>query len=688
MAYGRKSKSAAVIGGGLLGLEAAKAMVDMKLKTSVVEFASRLMPRQIDEEGSKILVSKIESLGVDVLMNRGTEEIIGETNVEGMRFANHESIYVDMVVVSAGIRPQDELAKSIGLEVGSRGGIVVDNNMLTNDHDIYAIGECALFQEMIYGLVAPGYAMAETAVTHIMGASRAFNGADMSTKLKLMGVDVASIGNPFLEGEGIKNLQVKNTHTGIYKQLTVCKKNNTLKGAILVGDAADYGRLLQLYQNEIVLPEQLEALVFKGTGEDSLGGVDSLPDSAQICSCENVTKGQIVGAVQSGCQDVSAIKKCTKAGTGCGSCVTLVTDLLNAELEKAGVAVDKSLCEHFSHTRQELLEMIKLARLETFDQVLAKHGQGKGCEVCKPAVASMLASTFNDYISNQFHIQDTNDAFLANIQRNGTYSVVPRVPGGEVTPDQLIKMGEVAKKYNLYCKITGGQRVDLLGAHMNDLPAIWEELAEVGLESGHAYAKALRTVKSCVGSQWCRYGVGNSTQLAIDIENRYKGLRSPHKIKFAVSGCARECAEAQGKDVGIIATEKGWNLYVCGNGGMSPQHALLLVADIDSETLIKYIDRFLMYYVRTADRLMRTATWLNKLPGGLDKIKAVVVNDSLGLAEELEREMQHIVDTYQCEWKTTFENPERRKRYQHFVNTNDLDDRVEVQLERGQPQPV
>lgn len=687
-AYGEKSKSAAVVGGGLLGLEAAKAMVDMGLKTSVVEFASRLMPRQIDDEGSNILVSKIEELGVEVLLNRRTEEILGEGLVSGMKFAEHETLEVDMICVSAGIRPQDELALKFGLEVGPRGGIQVDRHMLTNDPDIYAIGECALFEGMIYGLVAPGYAMAETAMCHIMGDSKPFDGADMSTKLKLMGVDVASVGDPFLVGDNIKTLQVKNTAAGVYKQLTVDITDNTLKGAILVGDAADYGQLLQLYQNEMVLPEELDALVFKGGGESSLGGVGSLPDSAQICSCENVTKGQIVAAVKDGCQDVGSIKKCTKAGTGCGSCVTLVTDLLNSELEQSGIAVDKSLCEHFSYTRQELVELIKLSKLTTFDEVLEKHGKGHGCEICKPAIASILASTFNDYISNHHNIQDTNDEFLANIQRNGTYSVIPRVPGGELFPEQLIKMGEVAKKYNLYCKITGGQRVDLLGAHLQDLPSIWEELGEVGLESGHAYAKAVRTVKSCVGSQWCRFGVGDSTKLAIDIEHRYKGLRAPHKLKFAVSGCARECAEAQGKDVGIIATENGWNLYVCGNGGMTPQHAILLAADIDEETLMKYTDRFLMYYVRTADRLTRTATWLNKLPGGIDKVKAVVVEDSLGLADELEQEMQHIVETYQCEWKTTYTDPEKRKRYQHFINSNEKDSNIEMAMERGQLQPV
>jgi nitrite reductase (NADH) large subunit len=686
-AYAQKSKSAAVIGGGLLGLEAAKAMVDLNLKTSVVEFASRLMPRQIDQTGSDVLVKKIKALGVDVLMNRRTEAIIGSDKVEGMSFTGDENLCVDMVVVSAGIRPQDDLAKSAGLTVGPRGGIVVDSTMKTSDESIYAIGECALVEGMIYGLVAPGYAMAETVVADLKGESKLFKGADMSTKLKLMGVDVASIGDPFKDGESMASVEVKNGREGIYKKIVFDTKTNLICGAILVGDATEYGKLLQMYQNKMSLPDQVESLIVSGGGESSAMGIDALPDEAQICSCENVSKGSIVAAIQSGCKDVTSLKKCTKAGTGCGSCVSLVTDLLTSELEKSGEAVDKSLCEHFAHTRQELVEIIKLGRITTYEDLLMRYGKGQGCEICKPAVASVLASTWNEYVGNHYNLQDTNDAFLANMQKNGTYSVVPRIPGGELTPEQLIAIGQVAQEFKLYTKITGGQRIDLFGAHVGDLPAIWKKLIAAGLETGHAYAKSLRTVKSCVGETWCRYGVGDSTQLAIDLENRYKGLRAPHKIKMAVSGCARECAEAQGKDIGVIATEKGWNLYVCGNGGMKPQHAVLFAADIDRETLFKYIDRILMYYVRTADRLTRTATWLNKLPGGLAKLKAVVIEDTLGLGEELVREMNHIVSTYQCEWKTTVENPEALHRFSHFVNVPEKDDRVTFEKLRGQLQP-
>lgn len=688
LSYAKQCSSAAVIGGGLLGLEAAKAMVDLKLKTSVVEFAPRLMPRQIDQVGSEVLSKKIKMLGVDILLNCRTESVLGAEKVEGLKFTGSADLLVDMIVVSAGIRPQDDLAKSSGLTVGARGGIVVDYNMKTSDDSIYAIGECALYEGMIYGLVAPGYAMAETAVSHIKGETKAFKGADMSTKLKLMGVDVASIGDPFVEGPTIASSEVRNGREGIYKKVVFDTVTNLIRGAILVGDASDYGKLLQMYQNGLTLPDVVESILVAGGAQSAEFGVLSLPDTAQICSCENVTKGTIIEAIKGGVKSLPALKKCTKAGTGCGSCGVLVSEILNAELEKCGEAVDKSICEHFKYTRQELVEIIKLGQITTYDDLLKRYGKGHGCEICKPAVASILASTWNEYVGLHNQVQDTNDAFFANMQKNGTYSIVPRILGGELTPEKLVAIGLVAQEFKLYTKITGGQRIDLFGAHLGDLPIIWKKLIDAGFETGHAYAKSLRTVKSCVGETWCRYGVGDSTQLAIDLENRYKGLRAPHKIKMAVSGCARECAEAQSKDVGVIATEKGWNLYVCGNGGMKPQHALLLAADIDRDTLFRYVDRFLMYYVRTADRLTRTATWFNKLPGGLDKLKAIVIDDSLGLAQELEREMDHIAKTYQCEWKTTVENPEHLRRFTHFVNSPEKDNNIVFSELRGQLQPA
>lgn len=684
--YGKKCKSAAVIGGGLLGLEAAKALVDMDLKAHVVEFAPRLMPRQIDDAGSKMLQSKIEDLGVSIHLSKQTSQIVGGDNgVESMAFADDSELNVDMVVVSAGIRPRDELARACDLEIGSRGGIVVNDQLQTSDPNIFAIGECALHGGMIYGLVAPGYRMAEAVAQILTNQDGSFTGMDMSTKLKLMGVDVGSIGDPFVEGDEYREVVVSNEFTGIYKKLVLNSETGSLAGAILVGDTEDYGSLMGMYVSGKPCPEEAESLLV--TSSEGGGGVEDLPDEAPICSCENVTKGEIVGAIHDGKKTIPELKSCTKAGTGCGSCVTLVSDLLTSELEKTGEAIDKSLCEHFQHTRQDLYQLVRASGIRSFLELLDLHGSGSGCEICRPAVASILASVHNEPVLEHRSLQDTNDAFLANIQKNGTYSVVPRCPGGEITPDQLIAIGEVARDFNLYTKITGGQRVDLFGARLEQLPLIWERLIAAGLESGHAYAKALRTIKSCVGSTWCRFGVQDSTTLAIDLENRYKGLRAPHKIKSAVSGCARECAEAQSKDFGVIATEKGWNLYVCGNGGMTPRHADLLVSDVDRETLIKTIDRFLMYYVKTADRLTRTATWLNKLPGGLKHLKDVVLEDSLGICEQLEAEMQHIVDTYECEWKTAVETPSRRQRFSHFINNPYGDEKVKFGELRGQITP-
>ncbi|MFT6154855.1 MAG: nitrite reductase (NADH) large subunit, partial [Bermanella sp.] len=344
----------------------------------------------------------------------------------------------------------------------------------------------------------------------------------------------------------------------------------------------------------------------------------------------------------------------------------------------------------FPLTRQDIYTIVKVEGIKTFNELLSKHGKGHGCEICKPLVGSVLASVWNEYVLDDKHIglQDTNDIYLGNMQKDGTYSVVPRMPAGEVTPDGLIEIGQIAKDYGLYTKLTGGQRVDLFGAQLHELPGIWKRLIDAGFETGHAYGKSLRTVKSCVGSTWCRFGVDDSVSLAIELEDRYKGLRAPHKIKFAVSGCTRECAEAQSKDVGVIATENGWNMYVCGNGGMKPRHTDLLAQDLDKETLIKYIDRFLMFYVKTADRLQRTSVWMDNLEGGLDYLKEVVLEDKLGLAEELEAQMQSLVGTYQCEWKTTLENPEKLKRFSHFINADSKDENIQLVKERGQLRPA
>lgn len=691
MAYGRQVKKAAVIGGGLLGLEAAKALLDIGLETHVVEFAPRLMPRQLDDAGAEILTQKLRQLNIHIHTSKNTRSVIGNGSVEGLAFADQSCLEVEMLVISAGIRPRDELAKTCGLAVHNRGGMLVNDYMQTNDPTIFAIGEAAVYNNMVYGLVAPGYEMANVVVQQLNAdTSRRFTGFDMSTKLKLIGIDVGSFGDPFAMTPGSIPIAFKDRRKGIYKRINISEDGKHLLGGILVGDAEAYNMLHQMVVNKMPLPENPETLIgIGGAPADEGAGVQHLPDAAQICACENVTKGDIVAQVaNAGATSLNAIKKATKACTGCGGCTPMVNDLLKITLEQLGHTVKNTLCEHFSFSRQELFHIIKTTGIKNYQELLSKHGKGDGCEICKPAVASLLASIWNELIAEQDTIQDTNDRFLANIQRGGTYSVVPRVAGGEITPDKLMVLGHVAKKYDLYTKITGGQRIDLFGARVDQLPAIWKELIEAGFESGHAYGKALRTIKSCVGSSWCRYGVQDSVSFAIFIENRYKGLRAPHKIKGAVSGCIRECAEAQSKDFGIIATEKGWNLYVGGNGGARPQHAKLLVADVDTDTCVKYIDRFLMFYLRTAEPLTRTATWLNKLEGGLSYLYDVVVNDSLGIGEELENDMRKLIAQYQCEWKSVVENPTLRARFTHFVNDPTPDPTLQFVDQRGQKCPA
>lgn len=687
IAYGETVRKAAVIGGGLLGLEAAKATYDLGLETHVVEFAPRLMPRQIDDAGSKVLVSKINSLGVQVHLNKNTKEFLGNGKIEGMSFADGSELDVKMVVVSAGIKPRDELARTCGIEVGQRGGVVVNERLRTSDPSIFAIGEVALFNGMIYGLVAPGYEMAEIAAANLTGQERTFKSADMSTKLKLMGVDVASFGNAFADEKGAKAITFEDPFQGTYKKLLFNTEGTKLLGGILVGDAAEYSTLSIMAKSDKPLAiSPGELLVPKKSGGNDLA---EMADEAQVCSCNNVSKSKICDSIRDkNLCSVDEVKKCTKAGTGCGGCVPLVTDIFKAEMKKSGQKVNNSLCEHFAFTRQELFEIVKIKGIKSFTALIATHGKGNGCEICKPAVASILASLWNENIVDHTTIQDTNDRFLANIQRGGTYSIVPRVPGGEITPEKLIVLGQVAKKYGLYTKITGGQRVDLFGAPVHQLPEIWEELVDGGFESGHAYGKALRTVKSCVGTTWCRYAVGDSVGFAVRVENRYKGVRAPHKVKAAVSGCVRECAEAQGKDFGLIATEKGWNLYVCGNGGAKPRHADLLASDLDEETCLKYIDRFMMYYIQTADRLTRTSVWLDKMDGGIDYLRDVIVNDKLNIAADLERQMQFLVDTYKCEWAEVVRDPEKRRLFKQFVNTDETESTIEFVTEREQKRPA
>ncbi len=691
-ALGRPAK-VLVAGGGLLGLEAAGGLHKLGAEASVVHSGGWLMSAQLDEGAGQALSRLITAQGLTLhLGTRPRNIVVTDGQVEAVRFSNSTTVAADIVIFAIGISPRDELARDAGLELGTRGGIVVGSDCRSSDPNIWAIGEVACVQGRCIGLVAPANAMAETVADRLLGGAAEFTTIDDATKLKLSGVDVASFGDAMGATEGALEIVYADPARGLYQKLVMSDDARTLLGGIFVGDASPYAALRPLLGRE--LSAEPGAYLSAGGAEAPVG--DTLPDDALVCSCNNVRVGTVRDAVHTGsdggpCHDLGELKTCTRAGTQCGSCVPLVKKLLEGELAKSGATLSTALCEHFAMSRQDLFESVRVLGLRSFDEIIERFGSGRGCDICKPVVGSILASQGNGYILDDGRgtLQDTNDRAMANMQKDGTYSVVPRIPGGEITPAKLAVIAEVATQYGLYTKITGGQRIDLFGARLDQLPDIWRILVDAGFESGQAYGKALRNVKSCVGSTWCRFGVQDSVSMAIQLELRYRGLRAPHKFKFGVSGCARECAEARGKDVGVIASDKGWNLFVGGNGGFQPSHGQLLASDLDDETLIRYIDRYMMYYIRTADRLQRTARWMEELDGGLDHVYDVVVNDSLGLAADLEAAMERHVDTYEDEWAATLADPERLRRFRSFVNAPATPDpSIGRVLERGQTRPA
>jgi nitrite reductase (NADH) large subunit len=689
--FGRPA-NVTVIGGGLLGLEAAGGVQRLGANTTIVDGATWLMPTQLDQGAGMALGRLIHGQGIHLeLGHRPTDILVAETGqVLGLTLDDGRQLSADLVVWSIGIRARDELARAAGLEIGPRGGIVIGDDCASSVPGIWAIGEVASVDGRCIGLVAPANAMAEVVADRLNGGQARFPGIDDATKLKLSGVEVASFGDAFGASESALEVVYADPARGLYQKVVVSSDAKTLLGGIFVGDASPYLSLRPLLGRS--LPAEPGAYLSASGAE--LPSSSDMPDDAQLCSCNNVSFGTVRAAIHGDhgdpVTDLGELKACTRAGTQCGSCVPLLKKVLETELTKAGIAVSHALCEHIPISRSELFESVRALQLTSFDQIMARFGTGLGCDVCKPTIASILASQSSSYIldAGRGGLQDTNDRALANMQKDGSYSVVPRIPGGEITPEKLIVIGQVAAEFNLYTKITGGQRIALFGARLDQLPDIWRVLVDAGFESGQAYGKSLRTSKSCVGSAWCRFGVQDSAAMAIHLENRYRGLRSPHKFKLGVSGCARECAEARSKDIGVIATELGWNLYVGGNGGFQPAHAVLLAQDLDADTLVQYIDRYLMYYIRTADRLQRTARWQEDLEGGIDHVRDVVVNDSLGIAADLEAAMASHVDVFEDEWAATLADPERLRRFRPFVNADTPDPSLLQVIERGQPRPA
>ncbi|WP_309064278.1 nitrite reductase large subunit NirB [Microbacterium sp.] len=680
----------AVVGGGLLGLEAAGALQGMDVDCTVVQYSDRLMSAQLDPAAGRMLRRLIEARGIAVRTEARTTRLDPDASgqVTGLEFQDGTLHEADVVVFTVGVRPRDELARGAGLAVDPRGGVRIDERCTTSDPRIFAIGEVASFEGRSVGLVAPGYAMAEVAANVLLGGDATFPGYDESAKLKLSGVDVASFGDAMATTPQALDVVYADPVAGVYKKLVLSDDAKTLLGGILVGDASAYGALRPLVGAP--LGGDPAAYLLPEGGVEAPSG--SLPDAAVVCSCANVTAGRIRQAVhEEGCTDAAAVKGCTRAGATCGSCVLMVKKIVGQELATLGQAVPDALCEHFSMSRRMLFDAVRVSGLTTFSSVIERFGHGRGCDICKPVLASILSVLVGGHVldGENATLQDTNDHVMANLQKDGTYSVVPRMPGGEVTPDGLLAIGHIAKDFGLYTKITGGQRIDMFGARLEQLPAVWQRLVDAGFESGHAYGKALRTVKSCVGSTWCRYGVLDSVGMAVRLELRYRGLRAPHKLKVGVSGCARECAEARSKDVGVIATEAGWNMYVGGNGGFTPRHAQLLASDLSDDALITAIDRFFMYYIRTADRLQRTAPWCEELEGGLDGLRGVIFDDSLGICADLDAAMARHVAGYEDEWAATLRDPEKLRRFESFVNAASTPDpSLAYVAERGQVRPA
>ncbi|GAB7356801.1 hypothetical protein MBLNU459_g7686t1 [Dothideomycetes sp. NU459] len=732
----RTGSVGAVVGGGLLGLEAAKAMMDLEefSKVKLIERNRWVLSRQLDGDAGGMVVEQVRALGLDVLLSKRVGKINtdSENNVVGVTFEDGESMDCSCICFAIGIKARDELARKAGIKCADRGGgIVINPDLSTSIPDIYAIGECASWENQTFGLIAPGVEMADVLAFNFTQAKshayRKFKRPDLSTKLKLLGVEVASFGDFFADRDGpkqlparaaskkepgtpeqerkvkaltdgpappsVKALTYKDPFTQVYKKYIFTMDGKYLLGGMMIGDTKDYVKLVPMVKNQKALDVPPSQFII-GASKDGEDDGDDLADDTQICSCHNVLKGDVTKAVKDGtCKSIGDVKSCTKAGTGCGGCMPLVQTIFNKTMASMGNEVKNHLCPHFEYSRADLFNIIYVKKLTDFASIMkdcGKEPDSVGCEVCKPTIGSITSSLFNKHLLDKERrgLQDTNDRFLANIQRNGTFSVIPRVAGGEITADKLIIIGTVAKKYNLYCKITGGQRIDMFGARKQDLVAIWTELVDGGMESGHAYAKSLRTVKSCVGSTWCRYGIGDSVGMAVRLEERYKSIRGPHKFKGGVSGCVRECAEAQNKDFGLIATEKGFNIFVGGNGGASPRHSELLAKDVPPDDVIPILDRYLMFYIRTGDRLQRTARWMENLPGGIKYLREVVLEDKLGICADLEQQMSEIIGSFFCEWTEVIKSPERRAQFQQFANTDEGVKNIEDIQERGQTRPA
>ncbi|GIX07618.1 MAG: nitrite reductase [NAD(P)H] [Candidatus Poribacteria bacterium] len=643
--YAAQSRRAVVLGGGLLGLEAARGLLTHRLAVTVVELGSHLMAQQLDPEGGKMLQRTIEAMGITVFTETLATAVLGDRRVEAIRFKDGTVYETDMVVISCGIRPNVELAKAAGLPVER--AILVDDRLQTEDPDIYAVGECAQHRGTVYGLVAPIWeqcVVLADLLTETRPEAR-YLGSKLATRLKVLGVNLVSLGSFRDARPDDEMVTYSEPGRGVYKRLLI--RNNRLIAGCLLGDETNAEELIRLFSEDGPLPEDRARLLFGLGGSSAPGEVTQIPDDRFICSCNQVTKGRICQAIREGHATVSAIASATKAGTGCGGCRSLVQRLVEAYAGEA--ALDPSVDWYVPAVplaKEELVAEITRRGLRSVSAVLQELGNGSEDPESKMGLASLLRSVWNDQYVDERDSRFINDRVHANIQKDGTFSVVPRIYGGVVTPEQLRRIADVAEKYRArMVKITGGQRIDILGVRKEDLPAIWREL---GMPSGHAYTKAFRTCKTCVGTEFCRFGVGDAISLGIQVEKRFQGIEFPHKVKLAASGCPRNCAEASTKDIGYIAVEDGWEVLVGGAAGSTVRKGDLLCKVKTHEEAIRITGRFMEYYRRHGKYRERTHAFVERI--GIERLRQILVEDSEGICAELDAAIEEAVRAYRDPW--------------------------------------
>ena len=654
--YAKGSRSrAAIVGGGLLGLEAAHGLQSYGLQVDVVHRGLHLMNQQLDPQAGAILKATMEQMNVGVLLGKNTTAVLGEDRVTGLRFSDGSVLSCDMVVIAAGIKPNAEIAHRAGLQV--QRAIVVDNQMRSvTDPHIYAVGECAQHRGQVYGLVAPLWEQAKVLADHITARNShaVYLGSKVATRLKVMGVEMVAMGIVEPVDDRDEMVQFTEPKKGTYKKLII--RDGRLAGAILLGDIGRAAYLMQAFDRGTRLPEDRLTLLFDIGAPSKKVTVEEMPAEMQVCNCNGVTKGALLSCIQAGNRSSKAVMEATRAGLGCGSCQSTVAEIV--EFVCAGHLEEDPSVHYYVPgvplTKPDLIRAVKEKELKSVSAVFAALAGGQEDPASKPGLASLLNTIWAGEYVKEPDARFINERVHANIQKDGTFSVVPQIAGGVTTPAELRKIADVADKYRVpMLKLTGGQRIDLLGVRKDDLPHIWRDL---GIPSGHAYAKSYRTCKSCVGTDFCRFGLGDSTGLAIQIEQKFKGVDTPHKVKMATAGCPRNCSEAMVKDVGVVAVEGGkWEIYIGGAAGSNVRKGDILCVVATDEDVLKYSARFLEYYRENAKYLERTYGFVERV--GIDKIRAIVVHDAEGIAADLDAAIRASIDAYRDPWKQAYSAP-------------------------------